>query len=171
MLTWVPLRLQPLSCSKLPSKLPCSKLAPARRLWSSGDGVRGGGGGFGGGWVGGSGVGRRGENLGVEKGWENIYICGQGGWDFRSSGKRPQRAIRNWCIGGCWFTPAGRKGSHSGRQGDVGRVRRSRNSGFSACQVLWKIAGRPSSRAAVCNASSVMCATQETFGYLVNGVG
>jgi hypothetical protein len=41
MLTWVPLRLQPLpcsklatpsSCSKLPSKLPCSKLAPARRL-------------------------------------------------------------------------------------------------------------------------------------------
>jgi hypothetical protein len=39
---WVPRRLQPLCCSKLPSKLPCSKLAPARRLWSSGDGVRGG---------------------------------------------------------------------------------------------------------------------------------
>jgi hypothetical protein len=33
----------PSSCSKLPSKLPCSKLGPARRLWSSGDGVRGGG--------------------------------------------------------------------------------------------------------------------------------
>jgi hypothetical protein len=31
---WVPLQLQP---------LPCSKLAPAQRLWSSGDGVRGGG--------------------------------------------------------------------------------------------------------------------------------
>jgi len=29
-------------CSKLPSKLPCSKLALARRLWSCGDGVSGG---------------------------------------------------------------------------------------------------------------------------------
>ncbi len=36
-------------------------------------------------------VGRRGENFGVEK-RKKIYICGQGGWDFRSSGKRPQRA-------------------------------------------------------------------------------
>jgi hypothetical protein len=33
----------PSSCSKLPSKLPYSKLVPARHLWSSDDGVRGGG--------------------------------------------------------------------------------------------------------------------------------
>jgi len=56
---WVPRQLQPLCCSKLPSKLllqapapssspssysklPCSKLALARHLWSSGDGMRGG---------------------------------------------------------------------------------------------------------------------------------
>jgi hypothetical protein len=34
-------------------------------------------------------VGRRGENFGVEKRWEKIYICGQGGWDFRASEKQP----------------------------------------------------------------------------------
>jgi len=36
-------------------------------------------------------VGRRGENFGVEKRWKKKK-SGQGGWDFRSSGKRPQRA-------------------------------------------------------------------------------
>ncbi len=42
-------------------------------------------------------------------------------------------------------------------QADVCRVRQSRKSGFSACQVLWKSAGRSASRAAVCHASSLMC--------------
>jgi hypothetical protein len=37
-------------------------------------------------------IGRKGENFGAEKRWKKIYICGQGGWDFRSSGKQPQRA-------------------------------------------------------------------------------
>jgi hypothetical protein len=37
-------------------------------------------------------VGRRRENFGVEKRWEKKPICGKGGWDFRSSKKRPQRA-------------------------------------------------------------------------------
>jgi hypothetical protein len=38
-------------------------------------------------------------------------------------------------------------------------VRPSRTSGFSSCQVLWLIAGRSASSAAVCRASSFMCAT------------
>jgi len=33
-----------------------------------------------------------GENFGVEKRWKNKIKSGQGGWDFRSSEKRPQRA-------------------------------------------------------------------------------
>jgi len=37
-------------------------------------------------------VGRTGENFGVEKRWKKKKKSGQGGWDFRSSGKRPQRA-------------------------------------------------------------------------------
>ncbi len=36
-------------------------------------------------------VGRRGENFGAEKRWKK-NLCGQGGWDFCSSGKQPQRA-------------------------------------------------------------------------------
>jgi hypothetical protein len=36
-------------------------------------------------------LGRRGENFGEEKRWEK-KICMQGGWDFHSSEKRPQRA-------------------------------------------------------------------------------
>jgi hypothetical protein len=36
-------------------------------------------------------VGRTGENFGVEKRWKKKK-SGQGGWDYRSSGKRPQRA-------------------------------------------------------------------------------
>jgi hypothetical protein len=44
-------------------------------------------------------------------------------------------------------------------QADVYRVRPSRTSGFSACQVLWLMAGRSASRAAVCSASFFMCAT------------
>jgi hypothetical protein len=45
-------------------------------------------------------------------------------------------------------------------QADVGRVRPSRSSGFSACQVLWPIAGRSASRAAVGRTSSLVCATR-----------
>jgi hypothetical protein len=48
-------------------------------------------------------------------------------------------------------------------QADVCRMRQSRKSGFSGCQVLWKIAGRSASREAVCRTSSFMCATQESF--------
>jgi hypothetical protein len=40
-------------------------------------------------------------------------------------------------------------------------VQQSSKSGFSTCQVLWKIVGRSASLAAVCRASSFMCATQE----------
>jgi hypothetical protein len=45
-------------------------------------------------------------------------------------------------------------------QADVGRVRPSRSLGCSACQVLWPIAGRSASRAAVGRTSSLICATQ-----------
>ncbi len=48
-------------------------------------------------------------------------------------------------------------------QADVCRMRQSRKSRFSACQVLWKIAGRSASREAVCRTSSFMCATQESL--------
>ncbi len=44
-------------------------------------------------------------------------------------------------------------------QADVGRGRPSKTSGFSASQVSWPIAGRSASRAALCRASSLMCAT------------
>ncbi len=44
-------------------------------------------------------------------------------------------------------------------QADVCRVRPSRKSGFSACQVLWLIVGRSASRAAVRRTSSFMCKT------------
>jgi hypothetical protein len=37
-------------------------------------------------------VGRTGENFGVEKRWKKNKKSRQGGWDFRSSGKRPQWA-------------------------------------------------------------------------------
>jgi hypothetical protein len=45
-------------------------------------------------------VGRTGENFGVEKRWKKKK-SGQGGWDFRSSGKRPQRAhpqLVHWWV-------------------------------------------------------------------------
>ncbi len=38
-------------------------------------------------------------------------------------------------------------------------MRKSRKSGFSACQVLWKIAGRSPSRAI--QSAALLCATQE----------
>jgi len=44
-------------------------------------------------------------------------------------------------------------------QADICRVWPSRTSGFSAFQVLRPIAGKAASRAAVCGASSFMCAT------------
>jgi hypothetical protein len=46
-------------------------------------------------------VGRRGENFGVEKRWKKIKKSEQGGWDFCSSGKRPQRAhpqLLHWWL-------------------------------------------------------------------------
>ncbi len=56
----------------------------------------------------------------------------------------------------------------AGRGAVAGRhlpaVQQSSKSGFSTCQVLWKIVGRSASHAAVCHASSFMCATQELKG-------
>jgi hypothetical protein len=40
-------------------------------------------------------------------------------------------------------------------------VQQSSKSGFSTCQVLWKIVGGSASHAAVCRASYFRCATQE----------
>jgi hypothetical protein len=54
---------------------------------------------------------------------------------------------------------AGRGATVAGRHPPA--VQESRKSGFSACQVLWKIVGRSASHAALCRASSFMCATQE----------
>ncbi len=48
-------------------------------------------------------------------------------------------------------------------QADVCRMRQSGKSGFSACQVLWRIAGRSASPKALCRTSSFMCATQESL--------
>jgi hypothetical protein len=53
-------------------------------------------------------VGRKGETFGAEKRWEKkshasredgIFVHPQNGFNG---------LILNWCIGGCWFTPAGR---------------------------------------------------------------
>jgi hypothetical protein len=46
-------------------------------------------------------VGRTGENFGVEKRWKKKKKIGQGGWDFRPSRKRPQRAhpqLVHWWV-------------------------------------------------------------------------
>ncbi len=46
-------------------------------------------------------VGRTGENFGVEKKWKKKKKIGQGGWDFRPSRKRPQRAhsqLVHWWV-------------------------------------------------------------------------
>jgi hypothetical protein len=42
-----------------------------------------------------------GENFGVEKRWKKKKKIGQGGWDFRPSRKRPQRAhpqLVHWWV-------------------------------------------------------------------------
>ncbi len=46
-------------------------------------------------------VGRTGENFGVKKRWKKKKKIGQGGWDFRPSRKRPQRAhpqLVHWWV-------------------------------------------------------------------------
>jgi len=51
--------------------------------------------------VGRTGGGRTGENFGVEKRWKKKKKIGQGGWDFRPSRKRPQRAhpqLVHWWV-------------------------------------------------------------------------
>jgi hypothetical protein len=54
---------------------------------------------------------------------------------------------------------AGRGATVAGRH--LLAVQQSSKSGFSTCQVLWKIVGRSASHMAVCRASSFICATQE----------
>jgi hypothetical protein len=51
-------------------------------------------------------VGRRGENFGVEKRWKKYIYAGREDGIFVHSENGLNRLIRNWCIGGCWFTPA-----------------------------------------------------------------
>jgi hypothetical protein len=88
----------------LPQALCCEALcySSLRALPSSGDGVSrkwGEGGGMGGG-----GVGRTGMFWGREGGWK---IPGEGKrMHFWFIPKRLERPHLNWCIGGCWFTPA-----------------------------------------------------------------
>jgi hypothetical protein len=66
-------------------------------------------------------VGRRGEviggrevggkNFGVEKRMEKPKTLGRGGYVFGSSQNDLNGLILNWCIGGCWFTPANSQGT------------------------------------------------------------
>jgi len=51
-------------------------------------------------------VGRRGENFGVEKRWKKKNYAGREGGIFVHPENDLNGLIRNWCIGGCWFTPA-----------------------------------------------------------------
>jgi hypothetical protein len=51
-------------------------------------------------------VGRRGENFGVEKRWKIYIYAGREDWIFVHPENGLNGLIRNWCIGGCWFTPA-----------------------------------------------------------------
>ncbi len=50
-------------------------------------------------------VGRRGENFGVEKRWKKYIYAGREDGIFVHSKNDLNGLIRNWCIGGCWFTP------------------------------------------------------------------
>jgi len=51
-------------------------------------------------------VGRRGENFGVEKRWKKYTYVGREDGIFVHLKNGLNGLIRNWCIGGCWFTPA-----------------------------------------------------------------
>jgi hypothetical protein len=51
-------------------------------------------------------VGRRGENFGVEKRWEKYIYAGREDGIFVHPKNNRNKLIHNWCIGGCWFTPA-----------------------------------------------------------------
>ncbi len=51
-------------------------------------------------------VGRRGENFGVEKRWEKNIYAGKEDGIFIHPENGLNGLICNWCIGGCWFTPA-----------------------------------------------------------------
>jgi hypothetical protein len=51
-------------------------------------------------------VGRRGENFGVEKRWKEKNYEGKEDGIFVHLENGLNGFICNWCIGGCWFTPA-----------------------------------------------------------------
>jgi hypothetical protein len=59
-------------------------------------------------------VGRRGENFGVEKRWKKYIYLGREDGIFVHPENGLNGLIRNWCIGGCWFTPAHRRPSIDG---------------------------------------------------------
>jgi hypothetical protein len=52
-------------------------------------------------------VGRRGENFGAEKRWKKKIHAGREDGIFVHLLNGFNSLILNWCIGGCWFTPAG----------------------------------------------------------------
>ncbi len=86
-----------------------------------------------------------------------------GRWARRSSvrliGETPERLGQSAKQSTTVCGQAGRGATVAGRHPPA--VQESRKSGFSACQVLWKIVGRSASHAALCRASSFMCATRE----------
>ncbi len=51
-------------------------------------------------------VGRRGENFEVKKRWKKYIYAGREDGIFVHPKNGLNGLIRNWCIGGCWFTPA-----------------------------------------------------------------
>ncbi len=51
-------------------------------------------------------VGRRGENFGAEKRWKKKIHAGREDGIFVHPLNGFNGLILNWCIGGCWFTPA-----------------------------------------------------------------
>jgi hypothetical protein len=51
-------------------------------------------------------VSRKGENFGVKKRWKKKIYAGKEDGIFVHPENGLNGLIRNWCIGGCWFTPA-----------------------------------------------------------------
>ncbi len=51
-------------------------------------------------------VGRRGGNFGAEKTWKKKSHAGREDGIFVHPLNGFNGLILNWCIGGCWFTPA-----------------------------------------------------------------
>jgi hypothetical protein len=51
-------------------------------------------------------VGRRGENFGAEKRWKKKIHASREDGIFVHLQNDFNGLILNWCIGGCWFTPA-----------------------------------------------------------------